>query len=145
MSVPFSCIMNAANTLRADVPSRSTRPHTPTLTLMNLEPMSRPLCLCRQRDQPEIQHPSCAVEFGVGGRDLAFAVDLEDIDTLDQFTAVGATGAGDGDPAPCDFGAAAEDIQVRESERGLCGRAGDESINAREGNCSLLRMTGYIS
>jgi hypothetical protein len=103
---------------------------------------SRPLCLCRQ---PKIQQPSSAVEFGVGGRDLAFAVDFEDIDTLDRLGAAGATGASGGDPAPSDFAAAAENIQGRESERGLCGGAGDELRDAREGGCSLLRMARYVS
>jgi hypothetical protein len=115
------------------------------LASTNLEPMSHPLCLCSHRDLPEIQHPSCAVEFGEGGRDLAFAVDIEDIDTLDQLAAVGATGAIDGDPAPSDFGAAAEDIQGREEERGLLGGAGDERRDVGESDRSLLRMTEYIS
>ena len=108
-------------------------PSHPTLTLTNLELMSRPLCFCRL---PEIEQPSSAVEFGVGGRDLAIAVDLEDIDSPDQLLVV--AGAIDGDPAPSDFGAAAEYTQGREIERGLGGGAADESTDFREGGCSLL-------
>jgi hypothetical protein len=71
------------------------------------------------------------------------AVDLEDIDSLDRLLVV--AGAIDGDPAPSDFGAAAEYTQGLEIERGLGGGAADESTDVREGDCSLLWMAGYIS
>jgi hypothetical protein len=123
--------MNAANTLRADVPSCSTRPH---LTLTDEPRTSCPLRFfsCRTFWISEIGQPSSAVEFGVSGRDLTFAADLEDVDTLDLLHVVAS--AVDGDPAPSNFIAAAEDIQGLEIERGLGGGAGDESRDAREGN-----------
>ena len=101
---------------------------------MNLELTSRPLrfCCCRAFWVSEIGQPSSAVEFGVSGRDLAFAVDVEDIDTLDLLIVV--AGTVDRDPAPSDFVAAGEDIQGLEIERGLSGGAGDESRDAREGD-----------
>lgn len=73
---------------------------------------------------PEIGQPSSAVEFGIGSIDLACAVDVEDIDTLDLLHVI--AGTVDGDPTPSDFVAAAEDIQGLEIERGLLGGAGDE-------------------
>jgi len=68
------------------------------------------------------------------------AVDLEDIDSPDQLLVV--AGAIDGDPAPSDFGAAAEYTQGLEIERGLGGGAADESTDVREGGCSLVRAIG---
>jgi len=115
-------------------------PSHPTLTLANLELMSRPLCFCRL---PEIEQPSSTVEFGEGSLDLAFLVDVEDIDALNLLRVIAGTTFGD--PAPSDFVAAAEDIQGLEIKRGLCGGEGDERRNAREGDSSFLRMAGYIS
>jgi len=119
--------MNAANTLRADVPSCSTCPHTLALTLMNLELTSRPLrfCCCRAFWVSEIGQPSSAVEFGVSGRDLAFAVDVEDIDTLDLLIVV--AGTVDRDPAPADLVAAVEGIEGLEVEWGLRPGSSNES------------------
>jgi hypothetical protein len=126
----FPCIMNAANTLHANVPSFLARPHLPTLTE---EP--RTSCL-RALWVPEISQPSSAVEFGIGSLDLAFAVDVEDVDALDLLLVI--AGAVDGDPTPSDLVAAVQDVQALEIERGLLDGAGDESSLVREGNRSLL-------
>ena len=81
---------------------------------------------------PEISQPSSAVEFGKGSLDLAFAVDVEDINALDLLSVV--AGAVDGDPTPADFVAAVEDIQALEIERGLLAGAGDECSLVCEGD-----------
>jgi hypothetical protein len=109
----FPCIMNAANTLRANVPSFSARPLTSLPSLTNLTSCLRALWV------PEISQPSSAVEFGIGSLDLAFAVDVEDIDALDLLLVI--AGAVDGDPAPSDLVAAVQDVQALEIERGLFG------------------------
>jgi hypothetical protein len=119
--------MNAANTLRTNVPSFLAPPYLPTLTD---EP--RTSCLGGAFWVPEIGQPSSAVEFGKGGLDLTLAVDVEDIDSLDLLHVV--AGAVDGNPTPRDFVAAVENIQSLEIERGLCAGAGDEIGLACEGN-----------
>jgi len=123
--------MNAANTLHANVPS--------FLALPTLTEKPRTSCL-RALWVPEIKQPSSAVEFGKGSLDLAFAVDVEDVDALDLLLVI--AGAVDGDPTPSDLVAAVQDIQGLEIERGLLAGAGDESRPACEGSCSFERAIG---
>lgn len=107
----------------------------PALTSPTLTEEPRTSCL-RALWVPEIKQPSSAVEFGIGSLDLAFAVDVEDIDALDLLLVI--AGAVDGDPTPSDLVAAVQDVQALEIERGLFAGAGDESSLVREGNRSLL-------
>ena len=49
--------------------------------------------------------------------DFAILVDFEDVDALNLLCVV--AGAANGDPAPRDLGAAAEDVECLDDERGL--------------------------